>query len=221
MLDLIIIALVAAIVVSRFTKFKLPKDPRDRAQRKGDLDRLRRPPTPREDGSNVVDITAATEAIPATSQAAPASKAKQERAQREAAKNLTGLAKIKALDTGFDEQAFLDGTRQAYLFFYTCWNAKDEEGLAKLCAPTLHDRLVAEMADRSWRPVQVDEIFEVELKNARVHGKTAVIEVQFDTREREGTMPARALQRRWVLARPLGSDDPNWELEDIHTGADA
>ncbi len=218
MLDLIIIALVAAVVVSRFTKFRLPKDPRNRDARKNDLDRLRGTPPRREEPTNVVDITASAEATPATPKA---NKAKLERMQREAAKNLTGLAKIKALDTGFDEQSFLEGARQAYGYFYTCWNAKDEDGLAKLCAPALHDRLVMEMADDSWQPVHVDEIYDARLLNARVHGKTAVIEVQFDTQEREGSMPARALQRRWVLARPLGSDDPNWELEDMHTGADA
>lgn len=217
MIDLIIIALVAAIVVSRFTKFKLPKDPRDAAQRRSDLDRLRRNPLVRDDApNNVVDITAQTEARKAEDARAPAAQA-----SREAAKHLSGLAKIKALDGNFREEDFLEGAKAAYGYFYQSWNARDEDGLANLCAPALYDRMVMEMQGEDWQPVQVDDLRDAEILSARVHGKTAVIEVQFDSVEREGEGAPRTMRRRWVLARPLNSDDPNWELESMSMGADA
>ncbi len=217
MIDLIVIALVAAIVVSRFTKFKLPKDPRDAAQRRSDLDRLRRNPLVRDDApNNVVDITAQTEARKAETDNKPSVQA-----GREAAKHLSGLAKIKALDSSFREEEFLEGAKAAYTYFYQSWNAKDEEALANLCAPALYDRLVLDLQDRTWQSVQIDDLRDAEILSARVHGKTAVIDVQFDSVEREGDGTPRTMQRRWVLARPMNSEDPNWELESMSTGADA
>lgn len=225
MIDLIVIALVAAIVISRFTKFKLPKDPRDAQGRRGDLERLRRNPLVRDDAPNVVDITAQAEARKAENAPEPkdtaARAAEKARAAREAAKHLSGLAKIKALDSRFQEEEFLEGAKAAYRYFYDCWNAKDEEGLANLCAPGLYDRVSMELADSDWQPVKVDDLRDATIVTARVHGKTAVVEVQFETTEREGDAAPRTMQRRWVLARPLGSEDPNWELESMRTGADA
>jgi predicted lipid-binding transport protein (Tim44 family) len=217
MIDLIVIALVAAIVVSRFTKFKLPKDPRDAAQRRNDLDLLRGKPLMRDDApSNVVDITAQTEARKAEAAGKPTAQA-----SREAVKHLSGLAKIKALDSGFREEDFLEGAKAAYGYFYQSWNAKDEEALENLCAPGLYDRVAVELQSDDWQPVQVDDLRDAEILSARVHGKTAVIEVQFESVEREGEGTPRTMRRRWVLARPLGSEDPNWELESMTTGADA
>lgn len=217
MIDLIVIALVAAIVVSRFTKFKLPKDPRDAAQRRSDLDRLRRNPLVRDDApNNVVDITAQAEARKAETESTSSASAR-----REAAKHLTGLAKIKALDSSFREEEFLEGAKGAYGYFYQSWNAKDEEALSHLCAPALYDRLMVDLQDSNWQPVQVDDLRDAEILSARVHGKTAVIEVQFDSVEREGEGTPRSMKRRWVLARPMNSEDPNWELESMSMGADA
>ncbi len=216
MIDLIVIALVAAIVVSRFTKFKLPKDPRDAAQRRNDLERLRRKPLMRDDApSNVVDITAQTEARKAETAKAAA------QPSREAVKHLSGLAKIKALDPSFRDEDFLEGAKAAYSFYYQSWNAKDEEALANLCAPGMYDRVVVDLNSDDWQEVHVDDVRDAEIVSARVHGKTAVIEVQFDSVEREGEGTPRTMRRRWVLARPLGSEDPNWELERMTTGADA
>lgn len=215
MIDLIVIALVAAIVVSRFTKFRLPKDPRDSAQRRSDLDRLRGKPLVRDDAPNVVDITAQTAARKADERKAPVP------AKAAEVKHLSGLAKIKAMEPGFKDETFLEGAKAAYAYFYQSWNAKDEEALANLCAPGLYDRLISELHSADWQPVQLDDLRDAEIVNARVHGKTAVIEVQFDSVECEGEASPRQLQRRWVLARPLNSEDPNWELESIRTGADA
>lgn len=214
LLDVIVLVLVIVAVVSRFTKFKLPKDLRDKHSRRADLDRLRGRPLLRDDQPEAVDVTAQAEAVRPPRK--PAFKEMQA-----AAKNLTGMAKIKALEPSFDEAAFLDGAKGAYGYFYTCWNAKDEQGLDDLCAPGLHGRLLNELNDKAYAPVEVEYILSAEVLDARVNGRTAIIDVQFVTLEREGNSVARERTSVWVLARPLGSEDPNWELQDIRVRADS
>ncbi|RYG61426.1 MAG: hypothetical protein EON60_03580 [Alphaproteobacteria bacterium] len=218
LIDIIVIGLVVAVIVTRFTKFKLPKDPRDTAARRTDFDRLRGKPLIREDAPR--DVTAEAQASRVDDTARPRKPSAKE--LQAAAKNLTGMAKVKALDPAFNEADFVDGAKAAYGYFNSCWNAKDEEGLANLCAPALFDRLRLQLQDdRLWEETHVDAITDAAIVEARVHGKTAVIDVMFETLEREGSSAARAVKRLWVLARPLGSDDPNWELQDIKTTVDA
>lgn len=216
LIDIVVIVLVVVAIASRFTKFKLPRDTRDKAARRGDLDALRGRPLLRDDVPKVVDITQQAEATPVK----PRKPSQKE--MMDAAKGLTGMAKIKALEPGFDEAVFLDGAKSAYTYFYTTWNARDQVGLDNLCAPKLYDRLMTELHDDAiWQPVQVDAITSAEVVNARVHGRTVVMEVDFEAVQREGNASARTMRSRWVLARPLGSEDPNWELQDIKTGMDA
>ncbi len=223
LIDIIVIGLVIAVIVTRFTKFKLPKDPRDSATRRADLDRLRGRPLIRDEEprDHPRDVTAHAQATKVEEAAKPARKPSAKELQA-AAKGLTGMAKIKALEPGFNEADFMDGAKSAYGYFYECWNAKDEEGLANLCAPALFDRLMVHLQDaRMWEETHVDEIVRTAILEARVHGKTAVLDVAFDTLEREGNSAARPVSRVWVLARPLGSDDPNWEVQDIKTTVNA
>jgi predicted lipid-binding transport protein (Tim44 family) len=211
LIDLIVMVLVIAVVLTRFTKFKLPTDPRDKAARRADIERLRERPLLRDEAPAEM-----------AEEPKPAPRKPSARELQEAAKGLSGLAKVKALEPGFHEADFLEGAKAAYGYFYTCWNARDEEGLDNLCAPALHGRLLTQLQDdRVWEPVAVDEITLATLGDARVHGKTAVIDVHFETVERMGDSAARPVQRTWVLARPLGSEDPNWELQDIRTTTDA
>lgn len=221
LIDIIVIALVVAVVVTRFTKFKLPKDPRDSATRRADLDKLRGRPLIRDEAPR--DVTPVAEASRMEVEPPKPSRKPSAKDLQAAAQGLSGIAKVKALEPGFDEAEFIEGAKGAYGYFYSCWNAKDEEGLENLCAPALFDRLQVQLHDaRVWQEVHVDEITEATLGDARVHGKTAVIDVTFATREREGNVSAaRAVKRQWVLARPLGSEDPNWELQDIKTTVDA
>lgn len=214
LLDIIVLVLVIVAVVSRFTKFKLPKDLRDKQSRRAELDRLRGRPLVRDDKPEAVDVTA--EAEVARVPRKPAFKDLQA-----AAKNLSGMAKVKALEPSFNEAEFIEGAKGAYGYFYTCWNAKDEQGLDDLCAPALHGRLLNDLNDKAYAKVEVDEILSAEIGEARVNGRTAIIDVNFVTLEREGGSAARERKSVWVLARPLGSEDPNWELQDIRVRTDS
>ena len=152
----------------------------------------------------------------------------------ENAKNLTGIDKIRALDDTFDEQRFEEGVKSAYRYFYDRWNAADEEGLDALCGPQLLAELSLTLDNLAKRglsqTVTVHDVTDVEIKSARVTGRTAVIEVLIHARQSEtqGTPgettegTAHTAQSRWVLARALGSDDPNWELQSMRpAGAQA
>jgi predicted lipid-binding transport protein (Tim44 family) len=86
----------------------------------------------------------------------------------------------------------------------------------------LFDRLKVQLDDNRMREaIHIDDIEDARILDARVHGKTAVIDVEFTSQEREGKSAARTVKRIWVLARPLASEDPNWELQDIKTTVDA
>lgn len=217
LIDLIVLVLVVVIVVTRFTKFKLPTDKRDAQARRSDLDRLRQRPLMRDDlpEQQPVDMTPAAQATK------PARKPSQKEMMAQA-KNLTGMAKLKALDPGFKEPDFLEGAKAAYGYFYESWNARDEEGLDNLCAPALFGRLMNDMNDdATFMPVVVDEIVDARIGDVKVHGQTAIVSVDFEAEQREGDGPVKVVHSRWVLARPLGSEDPNWELQDIVTRSDA
>ena len=211
LVDILVILLVVLIVVTRFTKFKLPKDPRDSAARRADYDRLKNRPLVRDEAPQMQG-----QMVDVTPQAKPASRKPSFKDLQESAKGLSGMAKLKVLEPGFDEAVFLEGTKDAYGYFYECWNARDEDGLDNLCAPQLYGRLITELQDDdAWKPLTVDQIAGIRVAEVRVHGKTAIIDVDFEVVEREDGGVAKTVKRRWVLAKPIGSEDPNWELQDV------
>lgn len=211
LIDVLVLLLVGLFVVTRFTKFKLPKDPRDKPTRRQDWTQVQRGLMPNE------------EQIPEEPKVvgegvAPAKAAK---VAAKDVKGLEGLAKIAALEPGFSEKDFLEGAKAAYGYFYDCRNRKDEAGLDDLCAPVLLNRLLARWQGEGWKTVTVDALEEAKVAAARVHGKTAIIDVDFKALQREGAGVPKPVRSRWTLARALNSDDPNWELQDIKTGVDA
>ncbi len=218
-IDILIVLGVVLFAASRFFAHKLPRDDRPKGSAKKDWESLLSRPR-----------TAEPEK-PAAPKKARASLAE---IKAESAKNLTGIEKIRALDENFDEERFVNGVKTAYHYFYDRWNAADEEGLDALCGPQLLSELSSNLEALAKRGVRqtvtVEEVQDVEIKSARVNGRTAVIEVLIHARqsESEGPLGEKAIgaphtaQSRWVLARALGSDDPNWELQSMHpAGAQA
>lgn len=218
LIDILITGLILAVVVSRFIKFDLPKDPRSRKERKGLVEDFRAAMGPRDKVSQpgratrrgtskaVVDVSA-----------------------------LSGMDKLKTLDSGFDEQVFKDGTASAYRYFYQSWNAMDVEALDKLCGPELLAQLEDSLDDyrnRGAKPqVVVNDVRVVDVVDADVKAKTAVVRARITAFQSDDEVVAKrgatqALPHEvvveWVLARPLTSDDPNWELQRIdHVGGKA
>jgi predicted lipid-binding transport protein (Tim44 family) len=199
--DVLVLVVVGAVVASRFVKFKLPRDPlpyRQRTGWRGFLDKFRTPQAvPPEDkpGRKEKKAQAATQRL-------------RNRGPLVVPKGLTGLAALKAVEPGFSETKLLKGAREAYGYFHEKWLAKDEAGLHDLCAP----RLVGEVLDGvlGKAPGKVTKIKNATIAGARLAGRTAVVDVDF-----EAVHGKKTLKSRWVLARAVGGDDPNWELQSV------
>lgn len=222
MLDILILLLVGVVVASRFFKFKLPDDTRDKAARKADFERLFKQPKavarPNE-AATADDEQGDEEGADAVKPLPKARKAKALSAKDVA--DLPGLAQVQALDPTFDPAVFAEGTAAAYRYFQECYAAKDVEGLDNLCGPALLAQLEGELNSEEYRPAKVDEVGVPVIISARVNGKTAVLEVEIPATVRVGKAGPRAVRDRWVLARALGGDDPNWELQSLSRGQDA
>lgn len=217
-LDLVIIGLVLALVVSRFFSFKLPTDTRDAAARKAEFDQLfgRRKnqreayqETPPADDEVEGEVT---EPVTPT-------RRKAVLGPRDVA-HLEGLEQIKALDPNFDRAEFVGGAIAAYGYFYECYNARDQEGIINLCGPQFEQEVLAE-----WESNPAKIVVEAEpkatLQGARLNGRTAVLEVLFTATHRVGKAAPQTVRAVWVFARAVGSPDPNWELQTIQPQADA
>jgi len=219
--DILIFLIVGVVVASRFFKFKLPDDTRDKAVRKADFERLFKQPkaVARPDEVATADDEPGGDEGQVAKPLPKARKAKVLTAKDVA--DLPGLAQVQALDPAFDPVVFAEGTVAAYRYFQECYAAKDVEGLDNLCGPALLAQLEGELKSEEFRPARVDEVGMPVILHARVNGKTAVLEVEISATVRVGKAGPRVVRDRWVLARALGGDDPNWELQSLSRGQDA
>lgn len=202
--DVLVFLIVGAFVVSRFFSHRLPTDPKDG----------RKDGKPGGWGQLGKDLS--------------------QRVQ-EAAKTIDTVAVPKktakaGVPDGFDEAAFLSGAKAAYRYYHDRWNAKDEDGLAKLCSPELMDTLNAELNKldkRGVSPLIVVNSLDATLAKVSVKAKTAVAEVVFDAVQSEDevnetnpkitkTGQQRHVRTKWTFARPITSDDPNWDVVSIN-----
>jgi predicted lipid-binding transport protein (Tim44 family) len=224
-IDLVIIGLVLALVVSRFFSFKLPTDLRDKATRKAEFEQLfgrRKPgqPGPREayQESQPEEGVAAADAEEAVA-TKPATRRKATPTARDVA-HLEGLEQIKALDGNFDRAEFVGGAIAAYMYFYDYYNARDQEGIINLCGPQFEQQVMAEWEENPAKVV-VEAEPKASIQSARLNGRTAILEVAFTGTHRLGKAAPKPVRSVWVFARALGSPDPNWELQTIQPQADA
>lgn len=210
-IDWLILGAVLLFILSRFFSFRMPHDRRPRDVRRADFSKMFRrhiPADPHTDDKPVGKVEAVAKPPKADKKAPPVKKV----SARELA-GMSGLEKIKAMDPAFTEKKFLDGARKAYGYFHTCWNARDEAGLAAFCAPRLVDLLV-DRWERKWQKIDVLQLGELRLGEARVSGRTAIVEAVIPAALKVGGVKKNVVST-WVLARPMGSDDPNWELQDV------
>jgi predicted lipid-binding transport protein (Tim44 family) len=219
-IDLVIIGLVLALVVSRFFSFKLPTDTRDKAARKAEMERLfgrRKAQREAYPESQLEDEPAAeTDAVMV---AKPTTRRKAIPSARDVA-HLEGLEQIQALDSNFDRAEFVGGAIAAYMYFYECYNARDQEGIINLCGPQFEQQVMAEWEENPAKVV-VESEPKASIQSARLNGRTAILEVAFTGTHRLGKAAPKAVRSVWVFARALGSPDPNWELQSITERADA
>ncbi|NBV54680.1 MAG: hypothetical protein EBR79_03095 [Proteobacteria bacterium] len=245
-LDVLIALVVLVWVITRFTGFKLPVDLRDKATRTAEYERMFGRKTPlggkprdaqreeqravlqddlaaamQDDGEEMGDESMVEREMP--EQENPRDNQRGKRGRAGVTGMPEGLAEIIQRDRNFEANKFLSGVEKAVAYFYESWNAKDADALDQLCGPQLLARLVSTWEEHNtWESTVLDEVEELKILRGRVHGRSAVIEVALRLRLREGKRTAaRTVDKVWILARALNGSDPNWELQDVRTVADA
>lgn len=229
-LDVLIALVVLVWVITRFTGFKLPVDLRDKAARDEEFRklfgraRLGEARDPEKDDRRVAlqnDLQDMHEDVDV--QMEPQVETKNVVRGRGKAKVVSGLDEIRQRDRSFDEGKFLAGVEKAVEYFYESWNAKDVQALDELCGPQLLAQITTGWEEQdTWELIVLEAIDKVSIVDARVHGRSAVIQVDLKLRLREGKRSVvRNVSKVWVLARAMNASDPNWELQEIKTVADA
>ena len=140
-----------------------------------------------------------------------------------------GLAGLKEVDSTFNEKEFVAGAKHAFGMYYTAWVEKDEETLADLLTPNLFDDVMDELetaAQEGKTPyLELDDKIEATLVDGRLNGRTAIVEVKYSAHmvqdyisqtAKTSRKKAKTVSQVWVWARPVGSEDPNWELQAIN-----
>ncbi len=136
---------------------------------------------------------------------------------------LSGLDAIKARDSSFDPQRFLDGARNAYQMIVKAYAAGDREALKGLTtAPVLtaFDRAIADR-DAENRSEQVEFLQppRADVDDVSLSGDTARVRVRFLTELRRRIKDAAGeavddhrTAEIWTFERAVTSRDPNWAL---------
>lgn len=150
-----------------------------------------------------------------------------------AVKNLEGLSdidQIKASDSSFNEKEFIAGAKTAYEMYYESFNEVDEETLESLLVPKLFDQVMekVETAESEGQKLIVDvaAVSDAQIVDAKMHGRTAVIDVKYVAEQAEytedsdgetikGSVDSKKVSSVWRWVRPVDADDLNWDLESI------
>ncbi len=174
----------------------------------------------RRDLDGVQRSSKAAEARAETASAAPASE--------KPAPVSPAAAPLKAVDPGFDENAFLEGARVAYEMIVEAFAAGDLKSIRRFLSQSVYDAFKSAVSDRESRGL-VAELKFVGVENAAIvkssaegDQMTAVADFASNqvrvTRDKEGKViegdPARIdlVKDRWTFARKIASADPNWVL---------
>lgn len=201
LIDGIVLVLIVALVASRFFAFKLPKDTRPKASRRSNF--------------NIFGLNTPAEPKTETSQAQTPQLPPPPLVKRPSTRELSqmsGIEQIKALEPEFKEEKFIEGVKAALHYFYRCWNKRDEAAMADVVAPRLMAQ-IKDMWDSTNQPKKLEDTKGVLIKSARVTGRTSIIETEITLVSRDGKKAPRTLKGAWTWARPIGSEDPNWELQ--------
>lgn len=126
---------------------------------------------------------------------------------------LTGIDKLKSMDPFFREGKFLKGADNAFKMYFEALQEGDEEFLETFLSPKLMDEMrdVVDSKTKRAKVALVEKVNTSSIVNADVKGRTAFVDVMFDAKFDNDTSEKVI----WTLARPVDSDDPNWDLDKI------
>jgi predicted lipid-binding transport protein (Tim44 family) len=209
LIDLIFILALGIFIVSRFFSVKLPKDDKSK----------KRPQSMQE---IFISDLEATQAV------SPALRPKPQPLPD--LQGLEGVTLIRKADPRFDEKEFLQGAQEAYHMFYDARRTADKELLRQLLSPKLEKQFLAEVEDYAGKgqtlAISVEKIISAEIVGTRMNGKTAVIDVAYQSKIKnptqdgsgktvKGSEVAKSVKEIFTWARNIDAEDLNWELVDI------
>lgn len=186
-IDFIFLIVVGIFVFSRFFQTKLPKD----------YKKKKTPPLKTFIGSTEDDYTQ-TKVVPI-------------KGKKQSSEPLTGIDKLKSMDPFFKEGKFLKGADNALKMYYESLKDGDEEFLEGFLAPRLMDETRDYLEGKPKKLKLVDKVKTSSIVNADIKGRTAFVDVMFDV-SFDDSSSEKVI---WTLARPVDSDDPNWDLDQI------
>jgi predicted lipid-binding transport protein (Tim44 family) len=136
---------------------------------------------------------------------------------------LSGIAALRARDPAFDIGRFMQGARQAFQIIVKAFATGDRKALETLLAPEVMQTFEQAIATREQegRTEQVEFLHEprADLESVNVIGDLAKASVRFlaEFRSRTKGPEGEAVDDRrtaeiWTFQRSLASRDPNWTL---------
>lgn len=206
--DIIFLVILAAFIYTRFFGHKLPKN---------------------KSGKKSAEILSFPKDTQGVEQKAPPKPKKPKISSKKLAE-LEGMDQIKAVDRQFNEKEFLKGAEHAFGMYYDAYGKKDEDTLEQLLGARLFDEVMDKLDDLEKEGLTpgatCKNVESTEIVDARVSGKAMIIDVKYvaETSEfaldesgkvKQGRKTPKTQTQIWTWARPIDSDDPNWQLEKI------
>jgi len=146
----------------------------------------------------------------------------------------SGLAKLKAADRSFDENAFLKGARGAFEMIVNAFAAGDTAALKPLLSGEVYSSFATAIQQRLSAKETLETnlmtIKDCDLVEAGLEANTAHVTVKFvsdqvnATRAADGAVidgdPDRVVEKTdyWTFSRDVRSRDPNWQLVATRSG---
>jgi predicted lipid-binding transport protein (Tim44 family) len=128
-----------------------------------------------------------------------------------------GVREIAAADRGFDISQFMQGAKGAYeMVLEAFWNG-DRETLRDLCDDDVYEGFIAAIDEREAAGHTLDK------RMARI-AILFVADIAAVTRDADGNVIAGSLDDAiesrdvWTFSRNVGSNDPNWLLDETDEG---
>ncbi len=142
-----------------------------------------------------------------------------------------GLRQLLASDRSFDAGRFMEGAEAAYRMISEAYWAGDRDTLRDLCDDDSYEAFVEAIEAREARGEKLDNrlvgIDSAKITAVELDRKEARITVRYQadisavTRDADGKMIAGSMSDAsrtddlWTFRRAIGSNDPNWLLDEI------
>ena len=220
-LDLLIIGVLVAFIVTRFMSISTMKDIKDEKSKK---QKTKKPIE-----IKVIQGSAQTkEQIEKIFQKAR-EMSEIETKKQEDKESDDGLTRIKAYDLNFTEKKFLKGSKVAFSWFYNALNKDDDEGLEKLVSPRIFSEMISwlnKLDEKSQKAViDVEFLEDPAIVDCKTVAKTAFIDVMYNVSlkttikdKKSKKVESEESKKQnvvWTWARNMESTDPNWQLEEM------